>query len=490
MSHSTALGDSVMPDEPRNTFTRTLGTGSIVFMVVAAAAPLTVVGGTVPLVFSMSESVGVPSYYLLAALVLAIFAVGFTAMSRFVKNAGAFYSYIQAGLGKIAGVGAATLALFSYFVLLIAVYAYCGAAVTNALEHYFAWTTPWWLWTLLIVAIVAFLGYRNIELSSKVLGFLLLAEVAVILILNIAVIARGGEAGLVSEPFNPAVAVSGNAGIGLMFAFFGFIGFEATAVFRNETKDPDRTIPKATYIAVISIGVFYAFSSWAIAAGSGVSNIIADSTADPEGLVVTLATSYVGAILGDIIQVLLVTSLFACVLSFHNVVTRYQYSLGSQGVLPRRLGVVHGVHNSPSFSSLFLSVVSAIAMIIVAVIGLDPVVQIYAWLSGAATLGLMILMALTSIAVISYFARHSTGMSAVRTLVAPAVAFLGVAAVTTLVLSNFPLLVGSTTAAFVMAAIVFLSFFVGVGLALRLRHSVPDTYRGLDDAIVTVPAVS
>jgi amino acid transporter len=417
---------------------RTIGVGSLVFMVVAAAAPLTVVGGTVPLVLSMSGSTGVPAHYLIAAVVLTVFSVGFTAMSRYVDNAGAFYTYVRAGLGKVAGTGSATLALFSYAVLAISVYAYCGAATTNALHHYFGVDTPWWVWTGLTALLVAWLGYRDIELSSKVLGLLLIGEAAVILVLDVAVIARGGHSSLTWSPLSPVAASEGSPGIGLMFAFFGFIGFEATAVFRDETRDPDRTIPRATHIAVISIGLFYALSSWAIAMGSGVTHIVSDSTADPEGLVVTMAGDHVLPVLGDIVQVLLVTSLFACVLSFHNVVTRYQYALGAEAVLPARLGTVHPEHNAPSWSSLTQSAVSGV-----------------------------VLMSLTSLAVIVYFARHGTGLSRLRTLLAPALALAGLTAVTVLVVDNFPLLVGGTAVAWGMAGAVALSFAVGVALSRR-----------------------
>lgn len=99
--------------------------------------------------------------------------------------------------------------------------------------------------------------------------------------------------------------------------------------------------------------------------GSSVTHVVSDSTADPEGLVVTMAGHYVLPILGDIVQVLLVTSLFASVLSFHNVVTRYQYALGTDGVLPARLGEVHPEHNAPSWSSLTQSAVSRMALIVV-----------------------------------------------------------------------------------------------------------------------------
>ena len=62
---------------------------------------------------------------------------------------------------------------------------------------------------------------------------------------------------------------SGSLGIGLLFAIISYVGFEATAIFRDEARTPERTIPRATYVALILIGVFYAVTSWALISGWG-----------------------------------------------------------------------------------------------------------------------------------------------------------------------------------------------------------------------------
>ncbi|WFR74596.1 APC family permease [Prescottella defluvii] len=213
-------------------------------------------------------------------------------MSRYVPNAGAFYSYIQAGLGPRMGIGAAALALGSYGVMLIGINAFLGVATSNLLTAFLHVSVPWWLCSIIALAIIGVLGYRDIELSSKVLGVLLAAETLVVVVLNIAIVSRGGAAGLNIEPMSASAFSMGTPSLGLMFAFFSFIGFEATAVFRNEAKDPDRTVPRATYIAVVSIGLFYAISSWAVIEGLGVGRAVEEATTEPENLIMNLAESY------------------------------------------------------------------------------------------------------------------------------------------------------------------------------------------------------
>ena len=51
-------------------------------------------------------------------------------------------------------------------------------------------------------------------------------------------------------------------------------------------------------------------------------------------------------------RVLIVTSLFAALLAFHNAITRYTYALASEGALPRRLGRIHPVHKSPYIAGI------------------------------------------------------------------------------------------------------------------------------------------
>ena len=128
---------------------------------------------------------------------------------------------------------------------------------------------PWWLFAAAAFAVTTFLGYRNIQLSSRVLAVLLTAEIAIVAMLDPVIVAQGGDHGLSNGIVNPSAIFSGSVGIGLLFAMISFVGFEATAIFRDEARTPERTIPRATYAALILIGVFYAVTSWALISGWG-----------------------------------------------------------------------------------------------------------------------------------------------------------------------------------------------------------------------------
>lgn len=420
-----------------------LGVASIVFIVVAAASPLGVIGGPVPLGIAFGNGAGFPTSYLAVTAVLVLFAVGFTAATPYVRSAGAFYAYVDKGIGRGAGLGTAFSALLSYLVLEAGVFGLFGPGLDGLLQSYGLPALPWWLYAAVGFVIVAALAYFNIELSGRVLAVLLIGEVLIVLALDAAVIfGGGGPEGFSTAFLHPAQIVSGAPGFAILFAILSFIGFEATAVFRDEARDPDRTIPRATYIALLSIGVFYALSSWVLVTANGESAIVEAATANPGGILADTTALYLGTVGGHLVQVLFVTSLFACILSFHNISTRYFYSLARKGVLPAPLGIAHAKHGSPSRASLVTAVIVGVLVTIAVALQLKPIEEFYTWLGGISSVGFVLLLVLTTAAVIGIFRREPHGVSVWRRLVAPLLALAALLGFLAVILVNLPVLVG------------------------------------------------
>ncbi|TFB70632.1 APC family permease [Cryobacterium glaciale] len=472
--------------------TGTLGTTAIVMMVVAAAAPLTVVGGAAPLGILLGDGVGFPAMYAISGLVLFLFAVGLSAMTRHVPKPGAFFTFVGYGLGKPAGLATAFLALLTYTAIQVSVHGYVGYILSVTVAGLGGPDLPWFLYSLLTIALVGFLGYRHIDLSSKVLGVLLVAEVAIVLALVAAVVISGGPEGLSLAPFEPNNVLSGSPGIGLMFAIAAFIGFEATAIFRDEAKDPSRTIPRATYIAVIGIGVFYTLASWALVMAWGPGGVLAQAAKDPGAMILITTLTYLGPIGEVIMNVLLITSMFACVLSFHNVITRYQHSMSNAKVLPNVLGSVHHKHFAPHVSSVVQTATAAVLIVIFAVLGLDPVLEVFTWFAGVATLAIAVLMAITSVAVIVFFARTGADRRLWHTKIAPGLGLIGLAGSAIVIAANFPMLVGDVneqglpvfgTVSAVLLGLIVLFPVGGLVQAAVLKRTDRAAYDNMTDAI-------
>src|SRR3954468_1593189 len=303
MSEITAAPDAVSeePPAPVRRLRGNLGVASIVFMVVAAAAPLGVIGGVVPLGIAGGNGAGFPATFIVATVILLLFAVGFTAMTPHVAEAGAFFSYVRKALGLPTGIGIAFVAIVSYLAIEAGVYGLLGPAGASIVELFGGPALPWWSFALVAFAVTAYLGHRNIALSSRVLAILLTAEIAIVAVLDLVIVVRGGDHGLSTGIVSPHAILSGSLGIGLLFAIISYVGFEATAIFRDEARTPETTIPRATYVSLILIGVFYAVTSWAMVSGWGDAEAVSRATESGSTFLSDTAQRYIGVAGNDII---------------------------------------------------------------------------------------------------------------------------------------------------------------------------------------------
>ncbi|MFJ9752887.1 APC family permease [Streptomyces chartreusis] len=454
----------------------TLGTSDIVFFVVSATAPLTVMAGVAPIAISLG-GVGAPAGYLAAGIVLAIFAIGFTAMSRTVRSGGAFYAFITRGMGKHVGMGAALLAVIGYNGMEIGVYGLLGTATADTTRELWGADIPWLPVSLAGLLLIWYGGFRSIEFGAKVLAVLLAAETGILLLLAGGVLIKGGADGLDLASFSPGnVLFPGMAAV-LAFAFAAFTGFESTVIYRRESRDPDRSIPRATYVAVSFLGIFYALMVWVVIQAFGNEDVVQAATDDAGGLFFSAIAVYVGGWAASLMHIFIVTSILASLLAFHNAINRYGLVLAEEGVLPKALGRIHPRHQSPYIVGAAQTVLGAVLVLSFAAAGADPYSQLLLWVNTPGMIALMALMLLTAIAVPCYFRRIAHTEGALRTIVSPIVAAVLLAAAIWLAVSNISLFTGaSPTVNLVLVGLVPAVFLVGIGSAFWLRRSRPDVY--------------
>ncbi|MEU1185142.1 APC family permease [Streptomyces sp. NPDC005820] len=455
-----------------------LGTADLVFTVLAFNAPLATAVGFVPVVIGLGNELGAPMAFLAAGAILGLFAVGFTAMGRHLPNPGAFYAYITAGLGRPAGLGASFLALFSYYFVLIGGYAFGGISLQSLVRDTFNGPdVAWWIWVLVLQAGAGVLGYLKIDLSARVLTVLLGLEVLMVLVYDAAVVFTGGPQGTSFESFTPSAVTSGSVGLALLFGITCFSGFEATAIFREEVRSPERTIPRATYIAIGFMATLYALGAWVMIQAYGPDHVVQATAADPTGSFNHSLQLFVGKAAVDIVSVLLCTSIFAANLSTHNVTTRYLYNLSVDGIFPRVLSGVHGRHGSPYRASFTTSVLALIGIVSLAVAGVAPA-TLYATLIGIGGYALIVLVLATAVAVLVYLNRHrEIGLGVWHSKVAPVLAIAGLVLATVLATQNLDVLIGgSRTSANILLAVAYGLAALGFVLALVYRRTKPDVY--------------
>lgn len=406
LSSSTSSSSEPSPSPPGSATLRAnaIGTVGVTATVVSAAAPLTVMAGVAPIALAIG-GVGVPGAYLLAGVVLIVFAIGFTAMTAQIKRTGGFFVYIGHAFGGVAGFAAAVLAIVSYNLLQIGTYGLLGTQARAALDNIFGVSVPWWVISAIAVVAVFMLGALGIDVGAKVLVVLIILESAILAIMAVAIIVQGGAQGLGVASFDPGNIFQGGVLAVLGICFAAFMGFESTALYRAEARDPARTIPRATYVAVAFMALFYCFISWTVVQALGQVDVQAAAGKEGSALFFVTIRQYVGPWAEHAMYILIVTSVYAAQLAFHNAINRYVFGMAESGALPRKFARTNRA-GSPAFAGAVQSLLAMTVVVVFALAGLDPFQDLLIKVNTPGVIGIIVLQGLAAAAAVAFFLRR------------------------------------------------------------------------------------
>jgi len=107
---------------------------------------------------------------------------------------------------------------------------------------------------------------RGVKLSTSAVGVALITQVAVMLAVCVAALARGR---LSAVPFEWAHLDCGLTGLsrGFPLALYMFIGWENGPAFAEECRDPKRIVPRALYISIAIGAVLFVLFAYATITG-------------------------------------------------------------------------------------------------------------------------------------------------------------------------------------------------------------------------------
>jgi amino acid transporter len=468
-----------------------VGLGGVLFLTVTGAAPISAMMFNTPIVVGFGQGIGAPAAFLFATIVLAVFSVGYVAMARKKTTAGGFYSYISHGLGREIGIGTGFGSLVAYSVFeasLAGGFAYFLNLKLASFGVNIAW--PWL--SLFMIALIGVLAYFDVRVSATLLAAGLISEVAILIIFDIFLFGHGNVHFSAINPVNafksfPAqgTIVAGAIGIGLFFAFWSWVGFEMAPNYGEESRDPKRIVPRALYISVIGLGVFYTLTSWAPLGGySSTHAAIAQAQSNAANFYLLPAKLYAGHWVASIMSYLIITGSFACGMAFHNTTARYFYSLGREGFMPKPLGRTHPRWKSPHIASVTQSLIAAFIIALFAIFTgtNDPNSQAYIQVYGLmALMGVIIILsvqALVSLAILIYYERyHRDEVHWWKTRLAPLLSFISQGAVVYLLFTNIGFLGASSYSyAYWLGPIDLAVVLIGIGVAIYYKRRRPDKY--------------
>jgi amino acid transporter len=389
-----------------------VGLGGVLFISFAAMSPLTGQLGNVPLAIGLGNGIGAPAGFEIGIVMLALFCVGYLQMLKRVPSSGGFYSFISRGLGRPLGMAAGWSSVMAYAVIvgsLLGAFSYFG---NITIKQFFHVSIPWPVLAFAALALIGILGHFDVRLNTRILGVALILEMLVLTVMIVAVFAKGGgPSGVTVSPINPVNAFKGLApGVGIFYAVWSWVGFETIPNYAEESKNPRRIGGQALFMV----------ASWAVIVGWGLHSAVHEATVNGGNYYYDVSTKFVGTWLTDVMEWLIMTSSFACALSFHNTTSRYLYVIGREGVFNKKLGRTHPRWESPY-------VANAVTVVIVALLtgafiaswyafpswqafvkpfggwAVAPYYELFGWYAIIATFTVLVNQLICSIACITFF---------------------------------------------------------------------------------------
>lgn len=292
-----------------------------------------------------NAGVTAPFAYLSAFLIVVVLGVCLMQLARHLPSAGGYYTYVSRTVHPRAGFLASWLYFLYDPTLGGFTLAFIGS-IFQEVSRSHGLLVPWWLFLFAAGSFVAFVTYRGIELSARMLMLFGAGELIIVFALSVWGFFAPGPGGLSLRCFVPATAPSaGGLYLGVVFSIFALTGWEGIAPLAEESEDPRRNLPRAILISILLMGSFLVICSWGVLTGWGTDRL-GEFAASEENPTFVLARRYWGA--GWLVVLLaLLNSMVAVAIAGNNAATRVWFAMARSGSLPKALAVVHPRYRTP-----------------------------------------------------------------------------------------------------------------------------------------------
>lgn len=313
-------------------FNYTVGSGIFALPAVAVAR----LGGAAPLA------------YIACAVVMAGVVLCFAEAGSRVSLTGGPYAYVEVALGPLVGfvagmlllatgvtAGAAVAVLFAESLASIAAPGSVRRALTAAL-------------VIAVIAALALLNVRGVRRGARTVEAVTLAKLVPLLLFVLVGAAFIRPANLAWGAVPPLSRVLGTAGV----VIFAFSGIESALAPSGEVREPARTVPRASFLALGGATALYLAIQWVALGIDG--RALAAAGATP---LAHAAHAFAGATGRTVMIAGATVSMLGYLTGNVLAVPRSLFALARDGFLPRALAAVHPRHRTPHAAILLYSIV-------------------------------------------------------------------------------------------------------------------------------------
>lgn len=207
----------------------------------------------------------------------------------------------------------------------------------------------------IIIVLITWLAYIGIKESKKSANFMVYFKIAVIIFVIVA-----GAFFVDTNNWRPFLP-NGFEGVlrGVSAVFYAYIGFDAISTMAEETKNPQRDMPRAMIYTLVVCTTLYILIALVL---TGIDNYTEfKNVTDPLAFVFKERAPWI-EILVSISAVVATTSV---ILVFQIGQPRIWMSMSRDGLLPKRYAKVHPKYKTPSYATIVTGVIVGVGALFI-----------------------------------------------------------------------------------------------------------------------------
>lgn len=345
---------------------KTLGLWHIIIIGLAYIQPMTLFD-TFGLV-SEESHYHVPTSYIIALIAILFTSISYGHMIRRYPSSGSAYTYAQKSIhpnvGFMVGWSSWLDYLLSPMVNIILAVIYLEALFPNV-NH--------WVWVVGLTAFMTAVNLRGARFVANFNGLIVFVQLGVIAYFTWMVysLLAGGvnaDGTLVNakyqlwslEPFWNELTSLGALITGATLLCFSFTGFDSLSSLAEETKDTEKTLPKAIFLTALLAGVIFIISTYfmQIYFPNDPKTYFEDVAATQPDILQAVG----GVAFKTVVLYFAIVTVMASGISAHAGVSRLMYVMGRDGVINKKIfGHISPKSFTPSYNILIVGAVALTA---------------------------------------------------------------------------------------------------------------------------------
>ena len=326
-----------------------------------------------------------PAAYIVAVVAMIFTAHSYGKMAQAIPNAGSAYTYTSRAFGRVIGFFTGWTMLLDYLFLPMINFLLIGLYMNSAFPN-----IPAWIFTLSSIVLV--LGFNILGVTWVEKMNFVSVGAAMLLAVAFVILAITNADNLTPEVIFGGI-IPGEGGLSPIFAgaavlALAFLGFDGISTLSEETRDPQKNIPRGIMIATVLAGLCFFLVAWA---GSILypdwTQLLNLDAAGTEMMEKVGGTVMVSAFL-----VIYIVATVLCGTAAQMSVSRVLFAMGRDGILPAAFARLSSRFRTPIVAAFVVSGFSLIALFIT----LDAAVYMI-------NFGALVAFALVNLGVIKYF---------------------------------------------------------------------------------------